>query len=123
MTSRPSREKMLRFVSARGVQPSFFDAFDIERQIPGPTLEWLYDLFAAEQETRQPIIATPGKWHPDLRGRITLGDGRVMDIDGVLPIDAVGYHALHLPNGQTQLVLAAPEKLHTPSRSFGWSIQ
>lgn len=123
MTSRPSREKMLQFVSARGVQPSFFDAFDIERQIPGPTLEWLYDLFSAERDVVQPIVATPGRWHPDLRGRITLGDGRVMDVDGVLPVDAVGYHALHLPNGQTQLVLAAPDKLHTPSRSFGWSIQ
>lgn len=123
MTKALSREQMLEFVSARGVQPSFFDAFDIERQIPGNTLEWLYDLFSADADTPAPIIATPGRWHPELQGRITLGDGRDMEIEGILPIDAVGYHALHLPNGQTQLVLAAPDKLATPSRSFGWSIQ
>ena len=118
-----SREHMLEYVSARGVQPSFFDAFDIERQIPEKTLAWLYDVFAAEGQSRQPIIATPGKWHPELYGRISLGDGRVMDIDGILPVDAVGYHALHLPDGHTQLVLAAPDKLNTPPRSYGWSIQ
>lgn len=123
VNQRLSREHMLDYVSARGVQPSFFDAFDIERQIPEKTLEWLYEVFSTEGNSRQPIIATPGKWHPELYGRISLGDGRVMDIDGILPVDAVGYHALHLPDGHTQLVLAAPDRLNTPPRSYGWSIQ
>lgn len=123
MTQRLTRDQMLDYVSTRGVQPSFFDAFDIERQIPENTLEWLYELFLAQTDTLPPIIATPGRWHPDLHGHITLGDGREMNIEGILPIDAIGYHALHLPNGQTQLVFGAPEKLATPPRSFGWSIQ
>ncbi|MEY3277907.1 MAG: 4-alpha-glucanotransferase [Actinomycetota bacterium] len=123
MSVRLSRDEMLDYVSTRGVQPSFFDAFDIERQIPENTLEWLYELFLAQTDTLPPIIATPGRWHPDLQGPITLGDGREMVVEGILPIDAVGYHALHLPDGQTQLVLGAPEKLATPPRSFGWSVQ
>lgn len=123
VTDQLTREEMLQFVAARGVQPSFFDAFDIERQIPEKTLTWLYELFTAQGDTPSPIIATPGRWHPELHGRIKLGDGRTMDIDGILPVDAVGYHALQLPNGETRLVLGAPEKLTTPPRSWGWSIQ
>lgn len=123
MNETPTREQMLEYVSARGVQPSFFDAFEIERHIPNQTLEWLYNRFLAEPDANSPIIATPGKWHPELHGDITLGDGRQMRIQGILPIDAIGYHHLHRPNGETRLVLGAPEKLHTPARSFGWSIQ
>lgn len=123
MTETPTREQMLEYVAARGVQPSFFDAFEIERHIPNNTLDWLYRRFLAETDANPPIIATPGRWHPDLHGRITLGDGRVMDANGTLPIDAIGYHHLHMPNGETRLVLGAPDKLHTPARSFGWSIQ
>jgi 4-alpha-glucanotransferase len=123
MNETPTREQMLEYVSARGVQPSFFDAFEIERHIPTPTLEWLYSRFLAEPDVSAPLIATPGKWHPELHGDITLGDGRRMRVEGILPIDAIGYHHLHMPNGETRLVLGAPDKLHTPARSFGWSIQ
>jgi 4-alpha-glucanotransferase len=123
MTERLTREQMLDFVSARGVQPSFFDAFDIERQIPDTTLAWLYDEFHKQADVPAPLIATPGRWHPELRGAIVLGDGREMQVDGILPIDAVGYHELHTPDGETRLVLSAPERLSTPKRSFGWSIQ
>lgn len=123
MTERTKREQMLEFVSHRGVQPSFFDAFDIERQIPDTTLEWLYDVFSDGNDAPAPIIATPGRWHPELRGEIRLGDGRTLAVDGILPIDAVGYHSLTTPEGVTRLVLGAPERLATPRRQFGWSIQ
>ena len=123
MTERLTREHMLDYVSARGVQPSFFDAFDVERQIPDDTLEWLYDEFSSISDTPSPIIATPGRWHPDLHGRIRLSDGREFDIDGTLPIDGIGYHTLRTPDGASRLVLGAPERLATPPRTFGWSIQ
>lgn len=123
MTERLTREHMLDYVSARGVQPSFLDAFEIEREIPDHTLEWLYGEFSAISDTPSPIIATPGRPHPDLHGRIRLGDGREFDVDGTLPLDAMGYHVLRTPEGASRLVLCAPERLATPPRSFGWSIQ
>ena len=122
-TQRPSRDEMLHFVSARGVQPSFFDAFDIERQIPDSTLSWLFDEFQKQADVPPALIATPGRWHPELHGRIQLGDGRELTVDGILPVDAVGYHVLHTPHGTARLVLSAPERLSSPMRSFGWSIQ
>ena len=123
MTERLTREQMLEFVSARGVQPSFFDAFDIERQIPDTTLAWLYEEFQKQSDVPAPLIATPGRWHPELRGEVSLGDGRELTVDGILPVDAVGYHVLRHPYGDTRLLLSAPERLNTPQRSFGWSIQ
>lgn len=123
MTERRSREQMLAYVSARGVQPSFFDAFDIERQIPDTTLAWLYEEFQKQDDVPPAIIATPGRWHPELRGDIELGDGRTLTIDGILPVDALGYHMLRTPEGEVRLVLCAPERLAVPQRSFGWSIQ
>lgn len=123
MTEGLTREQMLGFVSARGVQPSFFDAFDIERQIPDTTLAWLYEEFQKQTDVPAPLIASPGRWHPELRGEISLGDGRELTVDGILPVDAVGYHVLRHPYGDTRLVLSAPERLNTPQRSFGWSIQ
>ena len=123
MIDRLTRDQMLDYVSARGVQPSFFDAFDIERQIPDTTLAWLYEEFQKQADVPAPLIATPGRWHPELRGDISLADGRELTIDGVLPDDALGYHVLHTPDGEVRLVLSAPERLLTPQRSFGWSIQ
>ena len=123
MTKRLTRDEMLGFVSARGVQPSFFDAFDIERQIPDTTLAWLYDEFQKQTDVPAPLIASPGRWHPELRGDIELGDGRELRVDGILPIDAVGYHWLETDDGESRFVLSAPERLSTPQRSFGWSIQ
>ena len=114
---------MLDYVSARGVQPSFFDAFDIERQIPDSTLSWLYEEFQKQGDSPTPLIATPGRWHPELHGWIELGDGRCMRVDGILPVDGVGYHRLRQPNGDSRLVLGAPDRLAVPPRSFGWSIQ
>ena len=114
---------MLNYVSKRGVQPSFFDAFDVERPIPDNTLAWLYEEFQKQTDALPPLIATPGRWHPELHGDIELGDGRRMRVDGILPVDAVGYHTLHRLDGSVRLVLSAPERLAVPQRSFGWSIQ
>ncbi|MHB0927497.1 MAG: 4-alpha-glucanotransferase [Candidatus Nanopelagicales bacterium] len=123
MTQAFTRDEMLHFVSARGVQPSFFDAFDVERQIPDSTLAWLYEEFQKQADVTAPLIASPGKWHPELHGEIELGDGRRMHVEGILPIDAEGYHRLRTPHGQTRLVLCAPDRLATPQRCFGWSVQ
>ena len=123
MNERLTREEMLTYVSARGVQPSFFDAFDIERQIPDATLTWLYDVFSRGEDAPAPIIATPGRWHPELHGMLHLNDGRVVRVEGHLPLDGVGYHFLEGVDGQRHFVLGAPEKLASPRRSFGWSIQ
>ncbi len=123
MTQALTRDDMLHFISARGVQPSFFDAFDIERQIPDSTLSWLYEEFQKQADVPPPLIASPGKWHPELHGEIELGDGRRMHVEGILPVDAEGYHVLHTTHGHTRLVLCAPDRLATPQRCFGWSVQ
>lgn len=117
------RDALLAKVTAYGVEPSYVDAFQVVRELPDSTLEWLAGEFAEAGPLRQPIIATPGRWHPELHGVVEFDDGRFLHVEGALPLDSVGYHRLRTPLGEERMVLCAPDRFRVPRRSFGWSVQ
>jgi hypothetical protein len=62
-----NRQELLAQVTAYGVEPSYVDAFQVVKELPDSTLEWLAGEFAGQGPMEQPIIATPGRWHPQCR--------------------------------------------------------
>jgi 4-alpha-glucanotransferase len=103
-----------------GVSPSFTDAFGVERHLPHRTAELLSAQFAGSRPQRPPLIASPGRYHPELVGQLRYEDGTVGWVEGVC--DVVGYHALTV-EGCTRQVLVAPEQLPQPPRGWGWAAQ
>ncbi|QDB78092.1 4-alpha-glucanotransferase [Georgenia sp. 311] len=109
-------------LAARGVAVPYYDAFGVLRHTPAETLARLAARLSPAPPPA-PLVATPGRWHPELHGRVELEDGDVIDVAGALPADAVGYHHLLGPDGSRRLVLAAPEHLPQPGRTWGWAVQ
>ena len=109
-------------LAARGIAVPFHDAFGIQRQAPLDTLEQLAHRFGAKAP-HPPIVATPGRYHPNLYGVIELESGYRMRITGTLQPRDFGYHHLLLADGERRLVIAAPEHMPQPSRTWGWAVQ
>lgn len=118
-----NRHELLAQVTAYGVEPSYVDAFQVVKELPDTTLEWLAGEFAGQGPMEPPLIATPGRWHPELHGVVEFDDGRYLHVEGALPLDSVGYQRLREPLGKERLVLCAPDRFRVPRRSFGWSVQ
>ena len=108
-------------LAARGIAVPFWDAFGVEHQVHPETLTQLAQRFGTAPAA--PIVATPGRYHPDLHGLVELEGGYRIDVDGTLPGNAVGYHHLLCADGTRRLVLAAPEHLPQPARTWGWAVQ
>ncbi|MEV6304280.1 4-alpha-glucanotransferase [Actinoplanes sp. NPDC051861] len=104
------------------VVAGFTDAFGIHRAVPGHTRDALtarFDRTAALNS--DVVIATPGRWHPLLFGKVELEDGTVVRAEGT--VDRPGYHRLTTDDGSTHLLLAAPEHLPQPPRTSGLAVQ
>lgn len=107
-----------------GVATSYVDAWGNTRQIDEQTLRAVTAALTSTPATQPALVATPGRWHPALFGRVQLEDGRVIDdLAGAVPADAEGYHVLTDAAGERRLLLAAPEQLRQPRRGFGWAVQ
>lgn len=112
----------LQSLIARGVAVPFVDAFGIHREAPERTVQRLTQRFSTDPAVA-PIIATPGRHHPDLYGIIELENGYKMRVNGSLPESDYGYHHLLQRDGSRRLVMAAPEKIAVPDRTWGWAVQ
>lgn len=108
--------------AARGIAVPFYDAFGIERHVDADTLSELAQRFPVHAP-QLPIVATPGRYHPELHGVVELEDGSRMRLEGTLPADASGYHHFLNEDGSRRLILAAPEYLPQPPRTWGWAVQ
>jgi 4-alpha-glucanotransferase len=107
--------------AALGVVPRWTDAFGIVRGIADRTAETLAARFRRGDADADVVIATPGRWHPRLYGKVELEDGGVVRADGF--VDRPGYHRLTSDDGSTHLLLAAPEQLPRPPRTGGLAVQ
>ncbi|GIF14963.1 4-alpha-glucanotransferase [Actinoplanes teichomyceticus] len=108
--------------AALGIVPGYTDAFGVFRGVADRTWQQLTDRFG---RTAVPgpdvLIATPGRWHPRLSGRVEMEDSTVVRADGF--VDRPGYHRLTTDDGASHLLLVAPETLPQPPRSFGLAVQ
>lgn len=104
-----------------GVAASFVDARGAVRQAPEPTLRALESTLARFGSVVDPLVCTPGRHHPDLYGTLTLEGGDSLTVAG--SVDVEGYHHLLDADGTRRLVIAAPEHLPQPRRTWGWSVQ
>lgn len=108
-------------LAAYGVQAGYRDGWGVDRALPETTAVALARHFAGRNVPVPALIATPGRFHPELVGEITYEDGAVAPVAGV--VDRGGYHVLHSPSGSRRLVIAAPEFLPQPGRQWGFAVQ
>lgn len=106
----------------RGVAVPFVDAFGIARTADQETLIDLAGYFPTEAPER-PIIATPGRYHPELHGVLELESGYKMNIEGVIPEGDYGYHHLTPKRGTRRFIISAPEWMPQPPRTWGFAVQ
>src|SRR3954451_7157129 len=107
-------------LAAYGVQPGYRDGWGVDRDLPDTTATALAEHFAGHPMPVPALIATPGRFHPELVGDITYEDGTVVAVAGI--VDRDGYHVLHSPSGSRRLVIAAPEYLPQPRRQWGFAV-
>lgn len=109
-------------LAARGIAVPYWDAYGVFRHSPPETVERLAQRFSTTAPAA-PLVATPGRWHPEVVGELELEDGTRVRAEGFVPDGAVGYHHLVGADGSRRLVLAAPEYLPQPPRTWGWAVQ
>jgi 4-alpha-glucanotransferase len=108
--------------STYGIVPGYTDAFGIDRGVAVRTSEALLARFRRSRTADSDVvIATPGRWHPRLFGKVELEDGTVVRAEGT--VDRPGHHRLITDDGAEHLLLAAPERLPQPPRTAGLAVQ
>jgi 4-alpha-glucanotransferase len=115
-------DDLARTVQELGVATSFVDAHGDLKIAPEATLRTIRSSFSAEPlETGAPLICTPGRHHPELYGWLAIEQGSTFRVEGQVGLP--GYHILYTDSGDRRLVLAAPEYLPQPRRTWGWAVQ
>ena len=120
----PRREELIARLAPHGVSFGYQNTSGRWIETPTATLERIAESFPTRDDDRDfcdPIVCTPGRWHPDLFGTLILEDGFHFQCHGV--VDVPGYHILYTRDNRRRFVIAAPEQLKTPDRSWGWQIQ
>lgn len=118
------REELISQLGPQGVSFGYYNCAGTWVDTPTATLEQVSTLFpkvSDDPDYYQPIVCTPGRWHPELFGTLILEDGHHFQCQGV--VDLPGYHILYTHDNQRRFVIAAPEHLKVPERSWGWQIQ
>ncbi|GIE30435.1 4-alpha-glucanotransferase [Actinoplanes italicus] len=109
-------------MSTYGIVPGYTDAFGIHRGVADRTSEALLARFRRSRTAgADVVIATPGRPHPRLFGKVEMEDGAVVRVEGT--VDRPGYHRLTTDDGAEHLLLAAPERLSQPPRTAGLAVQ
>lgn len=117
----PDRDALVAALEPHGVAPSFVDARGDVKFADARTLARLMGVFDDSEPASEVLVCTPGRFHPELFGTLILEDGYHFHAEGT--VDVPGYHILHADDGRRRFVIAAPERLPLPGRSWGWSVQ
>jgi 4-alpha-glucanotransferase len=117
------RSDLLSRLAAKGVSGGFVNVAGAYVTTPTRTLALIDNALCckAPRVTGDPLIATPGRYHPELFGTLVTASGRT--IRAVGSVNEVGYHTLYTLDGARRLVIAAPDRLPTPARGWGWQLQ
>jgi 4-alpha-glucanotransferase len=117
------RSDLLSRLASQGVSGGYVNIAGTYVTTPTHTLALIDRVFAAEppRVTGDPLVATPGRYHPELFGTLVTQEGRTIRAVGY--VNEVGYHILYTPDGGRRFVIAAPEQLAMPERGWGWQVQ
>jgi len=114
---------LVSLLAPLGVAEGYISASGRYEVVKTDTLRLVSRHFAAmgDSATGDPIICTPGRYHPALYGTMIMAGGHTYRAVGY--IHEIGYHILYAPGGQRHLVICAPDELRTPPHSWGWQVQ
>ena len=119
----PDRDELVKRLAPHGVAEGYINAAG--RYIPTKTetLQQVSRHFVeiCDDGMGDPIVCTPGRYHPDLYGTMIMAGGHTYRAVGY--IHEIGYHILYSDNARRHLVICAPDELRTPPKSWGWQVQ
>lgn len=120
---REQREALVAELGPQGVSEGYLNAAGDWVDTPTATLRKVAETFIGGRPhgMGDPIVCTPGRWHPKLFGTLIMEGGHNFHAEGV--VDEAGYHILYTDDGTRHFVIAAPEQLPVPPYSWGWQIQ
>jgi 4-alpha-glucanotransferase len=114
---------------AWSIADGYEDALGVWHPLAPGTRAALRAAMGAEGDAPPPaavIVVRSGERHvlPG-RGRLTLEDGRTLDVDDVLPADLpLGYHVvMRGGDAEPTRLIVAPRRCPLPPRGWGWSAQ
>lgn len=122
-TSPEVSAQLAQRLAAHDIPLGYHNVHDEWIAAPAATLEKIAEQFDDDRQLgeAEPLIVTPGRWHPELFGTLILESGHHYRAAGV--VDLPGYHILYDDYGRRRFVIAAPEHLRVPERGWGWQIQ
>ena len=111
------------WLSPHGVAEGYINAAGRYVSTGTETLRLVSHSFSdlGDDNTGDPIVCTPGRYHPSMYGTMIVAGGHTFRAVGYL--NEVGYHVLYTDDGMRHLVICAPDALQTPGRSWGWQVQ
>jgi len=118
-----SREQLIKMLSPHGVAEGYVNAAGKYVATNTETLRLISHDFAnmADDVVGDPIVCTPGRYHPGMYGTMIMAGGHTYRAVGY--VHEIGYHILYTDDGLRHLVVCAPDVLNTPQRSWGWQVQ
>ncbi|SER84111.1 4-alpha-glucanotransferase [Propionibacterium cyclohexanicum] len=115
------RARLLAQLTPLGVVGSYTNAAGEIIDVPTATLALAAKNFDPSAAAAEPLVCTPGHFHPRIFGTLQCEDGHEVLVNGT--VDQPGYHVLHDEEGVRHLVICTPPNLRTPKRGWGWQVQ
>jgi len=118
-----SREQLVKLLAPHGVAEGYVNAAGRYVESSTETLRLIAGEFAemGDEAVGDPIVCTPGRYHPGMYGTMIMSGGHTYRAVGY--VHEIGYHILYTDDGLRHLVISAPDVLNTPKRSWGWQVQ
>jgi len=118
-----SREQLVKLLAPHGVAEGYVNAAGHYVASDTETLRLVSNHFLQPMDDTigNPIVCTPGRYHPGLYGTMIMAGGHTYRAVGY--IHEIGYHIIYTDDGKRHLVICAPDMLRVPRRSWGWQVQ
>ena len=118
-----TRDQLIKTLAPQGVAEGYVNAAGEYVRAKTQTLRLVSKYFTGlgDDEMGDPIVCTPGRYHPGLYGTMIMAGGHTYRAVGYL--NEIGYHVLYTDDGMRHMVICAPDNLRTPARSWGWQVQ
>ena len=118
-----TRAELINLLAPHGIAEGYISTTGRYEPAKTETLRLVSEHFTSlsDDATGDPIVCTPGRYHPTLYGTMIMAGGHTYRAVGY--IHEIGYHVLYTDDGLRHMVVCAPDALHTPGRCWGWQVQ